>query len=250
MYFEDSAIEEYDEDDFYYHMYFDEVSTTPLPIDDFYDILESVSAGSEPQVLSPPSSEKPPDYTDYFGGYDYEFDLTKTLNDTLEYFRDRVPRRVAGHNSTTRNGRNNGKMLRLKRDTQPRDKNALSLAQKRQLINAKKSGKRLRIKVNHKRNRVRRRKVNDPRVIGILDRRTPELFRQSPFVTISLTKFVVLSTGVTNAALLAGRSFKIFFFLFRFHFVGNNSKMKGMGWTLLVRNLPIKIKCQSFRAIE
>ena len=220
MYFGDSAIEEYDEDDFYYHMYFDEVSTTPLPIDDFYDILESVSAGSEPQVLTPPASEDPPDYTDYFGDYgdydfgNYDYDLTKTLNDTLEYFRNRVPRRVAG-NKTSRTGRNNGKMLRFKRDTQPREKNAMSRAKRRKLINGKKAGKRLRItKVNNQRNRVRRRKVNDPRVIGILDRRTPELFRQSSFVTIKLTKFVVLSTGVTNAAFFPGRIFQFIYLLF------------------------------------
>lgn len=50
---------DYDEDDFFYHMYFDEVSTTPLP-EEFYDILESVSAGSNPQPAAYP------DYFDYF----------------------------------------------------------------------------------------------------------------------------------------------------------------------------------------
>ena len=41
---------EYNEDDFFYHMYFDEVSTTPLP-DEFYDILHSVSGGNKPPVV-------------------------------------------------------------------------------------------------------------------------------------------------------------------------------------------------------
>ena len=41
---------DYDEDDFFYHLYFDEVSTTPIP-DEFYDLLESSNY---------------PDYFDYF----------------------------------------------------------------------------------------------------------------------------------------------------------------------------------------
>ena len=42
--------EGWDEDDFFYHQYFDEVSTTPIP-DEFYDLLESSNY---------------PDYFDYF----------------------------------------------------------------------------------------------------------------------------------------------------------------------------------------
>ena len=44
----------------------------------------------------------------------------------------------------------------------------------------------------------RKRKQLDPGVIGILDRRIPVFFRQSPFVSIALTQFVILSTGVTT----------------------------------------------------
>jgi hypothetical protein len=47
---------EYNEDDFFYHMYFDEVSTTPLP-DEFYDILHSVSTGVKAPIVA-----KSPDY--------------------------------------------------------------------------------------------------------------------------------------------------------------------------------------------
>ena len=45
-------------DDFFYHMYFDEVSTTPLP-EEFYDILESVSHSGGDNVSNYP------DYFDY-----------------------------------------------------------------------------------------------------------------------------------------------------------------------------------------
>jgi hypothetical protein len=47
---------EYNEDDFFYQMYFDEVSTTPLP-DEFYDILLSVSNGVKAPIVA-----KSPDY--------------------------------------------------------------------------------------------------------------------------------------------------------------------------------------------
>ena len=50
MYFEYEDTEEYDEDDFFYHMYFDEVTTTALP-DEFYDILDAVSGDSDSQVM-------------------------------------------------------------------------------------------------------------------------------------------------------------------------------------------------------
>ena len=50
--------EDYDEDDFFYHMYFDAVSTTPLP-DEFYDIF-TISTGGNPQQVS-----NYPDYFDY-----------------------------------------------------------------------------------------------------------------------------------------------------------------------------------------
>ena len=45
--------DEYDEDDFFYHMYFDEVSTTHIP-PEFYDLLESVSLSpNSGQTLRP-----------------------------------------------------------------------------------------------------------------------------------------------------------------------------------------------------
>ena len=51
---------------------------------------------------------------------------------------------------------------------------------------------------NKNKNKTKRKKIIDPRIVGILDRRVPTEFRQSPFITISLASFVVLSTGVTN----------------------------------------------------
>ena len=53
--------EGYDEDEFFYHMYFDEVSTTPVP-EEFYDILEYVS-NSDGNSFS-----NYPDYFDYIRG--------------------------------------------------------------------------------------------------------------------------------------------------------------------------------------
>ena len=47
----------------------------------------------------------------------------------------------------------------------------------------------------------RRRKQLERGIIGNLDRRIPLFFRQSPFVTVALTKFVILSTGVTTGKL-------------------------------------------------
>ena len=66
----------------------------------------------------------------------------------------------------------------------------------------RKTGRRLRIKVVNKRNKVKRKRVKDARVVGILDRRVPIAFRQSDFISISLAKFVVLSTGVNGARLI------------------------------------------------
>ena len=57
----DGDYEGYDEDEFFYHMYFDEVSTTPVP-EEFYDILEYVS-NSEGNSFS-----NYPDYFDYIRG--------------------------------------------------------------------------------------------------------------------------------------------------------------------------------------
>ena len=210
MYFNEYEAPDYDEDDFFYHMYFDEVSTTPLPIDQIYDILESVSAGSNPDVITSPDDYdyNLDDYSDYnldsYPSYSDYYDLgTKALNDTLDFFRNRIPRRQ--RQRQPRMPRTNGKMARWKRDV-----NGVRKRSKRSVSdnNYKKTGKRLRIKkvnINNKRNKIRRKVVNDPRVIGILDRRIPPVFRQSEFVTISLTKFVVLSTGVTQGRLLSGR---------------------------------------------
>ena len=49
--------EGWDEDDFFYHQYFDEVSTTPIP-DEFNDLLESVANNNQ--------AANYPDYFDYF----------------------------------------------------------------------------------------------------------------------------------------------------------------------------------------
>ena len=85
----------------------------------------------------------------------------------------------------------NRKLARWRRDTHD-SKNALSQASKRKQ-------KRLRIKNRRRRKRIKNKnnRRQDPRIVGILDRRIPEEFRQAEFITISLTKFVVLSTGVT-----------------------------------------------------
>ena len=69
MYEEYSDYIEYDEDDFFYHMYFDEVSTTPLP-SEFYDILETVSGGNKaPAVVDYPN------YGDLFNNRKANFTL-------------------------------------------------------------------------------------------------------------------------------------------------------------------------------
>ena len=60
-------------------------------------------------------------------------------------------------------------------------------------------------------------KQSDPRIAGILDRRVPELFRVTPFVTISLTKFVILSTGSTP--ITAGRKLRVHFKKEKFKFL-------------------------------
>ena len=95
--------------------------------------------------------------------------------------------------------RRNSKLMKLKR--YKRDNKNVSIVP---IVNKVKSrSKRYSNKNNRGKHRAsksgfRMRKQIGPGIIGILDRRIPLFFRQSPFVTIALTKFVILSTGVTT----------------------------------------------------
>ena len=107
--------EGYDEDEFFYHMYFDEVSTTPVP-EEFYDILEYVS-NSEGNSFS-----NYPDYFDYIRGgpglgrNNSESDLTtqpslrQNKNKRYLQFGD-----LNNNNNNNNNSRRNSKFLQFKR---------------------------------------------------------------------------------------------------------------------------------------
>ena len=203
---------DYDEDDFFYHMYFDEVSTTPLP-EEFYDILESVSAGSNPQPAAYP------DYFDYF------------LNE------ERIRQANEGETTTERSSRQskNSRYLRWKnsangtsqtRPAESRRRNSKFMKSTKQstsldqpsrpksIVRTKRSpgrGKKVKkhwkkelLKLQRRKKRRRQSKAGKRfsrgrGVIGILDRRIPPQFRQADFITISLASFVILSTGVTTS---------------------------------------------------
>ena len=203
---------DYDEDDFFYHMYFDEVSTTPLP-EEFYDILESVSAGSNPQPAAYP------DYFDYF------------LNE------ERIRQANEGETTTERSSRQskNSRYLRWKnsangtsqtRPAESRRRNSKFMKSTKQSTSldqpprpkskvrtkrspgrgkkVKKHWKKELLKLQRRKKRRRQSKAGKRfsrgrGVIGILDRRIPPQFRQADFITISLASFVILSTGVTTS---------------------------------------------------
>ena len=188
--------DDYDDEDFFYHMYFDEVSTTPIP-EEFYDLLESVSNSDS-------------DYfgvNDYFGGYDYGLRFRNSSETTTQASSRRSKNtKYLNLFSDKSSQRRNSKYLRaVKSDVSMRDGSvrrslndskrdkSVKLRSKRSMKNKKKSAKGKKLKAG-----FRKRKQISPGVIGILDRRIPLFFRQSPFVTIALTKFVILSTGVTT----------------------------------------------------
>ena len=202
---------DYDEDDFFYHMYFDEVSTTPLP-DEFYDILESVSAGS-----NPPQQAQYPDYFDYFlnqekirqaeAGDETTTEISSRQSKNKRYL---SWKKFTSKNQTRpRTSRRNSKYMKSIKHTQNRPassrSNSKHMRSKRSPAN-KGERKRWEKQLVKLRQRKRRKLAgkrfgwsNGRGIIGILDRRIPAQFRQAPFVTIALGSFVVLSTGVTTS---------------------------------------------------
>ena len=193
--------EGYDEDDFFYHMYFDEVSTTPIP-DEFYDLLESVASNNQ--------GANYPDYFDYFDKSiknrtsDDESDIT-----TVRSARQSKNTRYLNFEKSKRASRRNSKFLSMKSDANMQHHSRLSKVMNYSSIESVKvRSKRTARKRNLKRARQREARIrsglrivrNGAPVIGILDRRTPRnsFFRQGEFLSIALTKFVVLSTGVTS----------------------------------------------------
>ena len=209
--------EGYDEDEFFYHMYFDEVSTTPVP-EEFYDILEYVS-NSDGNSFS-----NYPDYFDYIrGGAGLARNKSDSELSTQPSLRQNKNKRYLqfGDLKNNNNSRRNSKFLQFKKrkeaasETKALSKRSASLpasgisktskklssgATHVRSKRASKNKKQKKKNQKKKKGRVgfRKRKQLDPGVIGILDRRIPVFFRQSPFVSIALTQFVILSTGVTT----------------------------------------------------
>jgi len=205
---------EYDEDDFFYHMYFDEVSTTPLP-DEFYDILESVSAGSNPQPAAYP------DYFDYFLNEKKIKNVEETTTE-ISSRQSKNTRYLRWKNSRGRNqtrpssSRRNSKYMKsikhgLSRPPAPRPNSKLTRSRRSlgKTRKVKQWEKHLRLnKKKTRRFRKAGRRFRQGRgtgrgIIGILDRRVPPQFRQAEFITISLATFVILSTGVTTSTLIS-----------------------------------------------
>ena len=202
---------DYDEDDFFYHMYFDEVSTTPLP-EEFYDILESVSAGSNPQPAAYP------DYFDYFlneerirqaNEEETTTEISSRQSKNSRYLRWK--KSAAGINQTRPAGsRRNSKFMKSikqssggARPSRPNSK----VRSKRSPGRGKKVKKHRKKELLKLRRRKKRRRESKAGkrfsrgrgIIGILDRRIPAQFRQADFISISLASFVILSTGVTTS---------------------------------------------------
>ena len=202
--------ENYDEDDFFYHMYFDEVSTTPLP-EEFYDILESVSAGSNPQPAAYP------DYFDYFlneerirqaNEEETTTEISSRQSKNSRYLRWK---KSAGINQTRPAGsRRNSKFMKSIKQSSggPRPSRPNSkVRSKRSPGRGKKVKKHWKKELLKLRRRKKRRRESKAGkrfsrgrgIIGILDRRIPAQFRQADFISISLASFVILSTGVTTS---------------------------------------------------
>ena len=187
--YDNYGYEDYDEDDFFYHMYFDEVSTTPIP-SEFYDLLESVSNGGN-------TGFSYPDYFDYGLKFRNASDSDST---TLPSARQSKNTRYLSFKSDS-SQRRNSKYLKIV-ESDARNKTSKSYDSD-DVIRSRSKRSSKRRKSSRARGKklkagFRKRKQIQPGVIGILDRRIPLFFRQSPFVTIALTKFVVLSTGVTT----------------------------------------------------
>ena len=203
--------EGYDEDEFFYHMYFDEVSTTPLP-DEFYDILESVSNSGDN------SFSNYPDYFDYVLKSGARSNTSDSEISTEPSIRQSKNKRYLnfGDESSPGKSRRNSKFLKFKRRREENNSAGSSRGKRsifppssgkhkssgEDLVRKKRSSKGHKNRKHKKSKKTRlgfrKRKQIEPGVIGILDRRVPVFFRQSPFVTIALTQFVVLSTGVTT----------------------------------------------------
>ena len=204
--------EGYDEDDFFYHMYFDEVSTTPIP-DEFYDLLESVA-----------SNNQAANYQDYFDYFDKSIrNRTSDESDTttVRSARQSKNTRYLNFEKSKRASRRNSKFLSLKSDAKMHHSRLSKVMRDQSSESVKVRSKRTAMKSNLKRARQREARIrsglrivrNGSPVIGILDRRTPRnsFFRQGEFLAIALTKFVVLSTGVTSGKRSTNCShFKVF----------------------------------------
>ena len=211
--------EGYDEDEFFYHMYFDEVSTTPVP-EEFYDILEYVS-NSEGNSFS-----NYPDYFDYIrGGASLARNTSDSELSTLPSLRQNKNKRYLhfGDLSHNKNStRRNSKFLQFKKrkeaasETKTLSKRPASFPTSGTTsrnfssdvahVRTKRASKNKKNKKRKKKNArggFRKRKQLERGIIGILDRRIPVFFRQSPFVSIALTQFVILSTGVTTGRRIA-----------------------------------------------
>ena len=191
--------EGYDEDDFFYHMYFDEVSTTPIP-DEFYDLLESVASNNQ--------GANYPDYFDYFDKSIRNRTSDESDTTTVSSARQSKNTRYLNFEKSNRASRRNSKFLSMKSDAQMPHSRLSKVMRGHSSESVKVRSKRTAMKRNLKRARQREARIrsglrivrNGSPVIGILDRRVPRnsFFRQGEFLPIALTKFVVLSTGVTS----------------------------------------------------
>lgn len=207
--------EGYDEDDFFYHMYFDEVSTTPIP-DEFYDLLESVANNN--QALNYP------DYFDYFDKSIRNRTSEESDSTTVKSARQSKNTRYLNFEKSNKGSRRNSKFLNMKSDTKIHHSRLSKAMREHSSDLVKVRSKRTALKRNLKRTRHREARMrsglrivrNGSPVIGNLDRRIPRnsLFRQGEFLTIALTKFVVLSTGVTSGEMLSCDSTKHYYCLF------------------------------------
>ena len=196
--------EGYDEDDFFYHMYFDEVSTTPIP-DEFYDLLESVASNNQ--------GANYPDYFDYFDKSIKNRTSDESDSTTVRSARQSKNTRYLNFEKSKRASRRNSKFLSIKSDARihysrvMKDNSSESVKVRSKRTTRKRNLNRARQREREARIRSGLRIVrNGSPVIGILDRRTPRnsFFRQGEFLTIALTKFVVLSTGVTAGKQMTG----------------------------------------------
>jgi hypothetical protein len=230
---------EYNEDDFFYHMYFDEVSTTPLP-DEFYDILHSVKASSgldSPDYASLLSNRKigrqniTLKAAAVAGGSPTWVAAAAILEDAaatadpdpvISTTQFNVGRNVTqfGRRAGEEEGKEepraarNSKQSRWRRSASSRNtirRTAAAENKKKHPAAATKKGKGQNLKWTlsskgtrrreqaRRRRRKKKKQKQDPRIVGILDLRVPAYFKTNIFVPILLESFIVLSTGVAPA---------------------------------------------------